>query len=172
MASTDIALHEHESIHLSEDGVGHDLFTMEAPENAQPAMLPVSRQRQFSILICAFFDVFITIGMNQAYGVFLTYYLDPVNNEREAFLAPEQLSNKALVAFVGTLGAGLTWAGSIFVNPLMTRVKDPRKLTLVGAALIGLGYVLASFSHNVGCPPCLSYRYAVGLTGARYGSYC
>lgn len=71
-------------------------------------MLSVSRQRQFSILIYAFFDVFITIGMNQAYGVFLTYYLDRDTNEREAFLSTGQLHNKALVAFVGTLGAGPT----------------------------------------------------------------
>jgi len=53
------------------------------------------------------------------------------------------------MAFVGTLGAGLTWGGSIFVNPLMARVKDPRKLTLAGATLIGLGYVLAGSSHNI-----------------------
>jgi MFS family permease len=139
-----VAIHEHESTELPA------LFAMQIPENAQPAMLPVSRQRQFSILICAFFDVFITIGMNQAYGVFLTFYLDPANNEHEAFLPPQQLDSKAVIAFVGTLGAGLTWGGSIFVNPLMTRVKDARKLTLVGAILVGLGYILASFSHTVG----------------------
>lgn len=150
MASTDIALHERGSIEQSEDGIGHDLLRIETPDNAQPAMLPVSRQRQLSILICAFFDVFITIGMNQAYGVFLNYYLDPVHHEHGTFLPPEQLKSKALIAFVGTLGAGLTWGGSIFVNPLMARVKDPSRITLVGAAFIGLGYVLASFSRNVG----------------------
>jgi MFS family permease len=172
MASADIALHQHDSIQVSEDGAEYELFRMETPENAQPAMLPVSRQRQFSILLCAFFDVFITIGMNQAYGVFLTYYLDPVNNEREAFLSPQQLNNKALIAFVGTLGAGLTWGGSIFVNPLMTRVKDPRKLTLVGAILIGLGYVLASFSRSVYYLPCLIFCRAIELSRTRSGSYC
>jgi hypothetical protein len=151
VASNDITIYQHESVQLSEDGVGPALFTVQTPENAQPAMLPVSRQRQFSILICAFLDVFITIGMNQAYGVFLTFCLDLANNKHDAFLPPEQLNNKALVAFVGTLGAGLTWGGSIFVNPLMARVNDPRKLTLVGATLIGLGYFLASFSHTVGC---------------------
>jgi hypothetical protein len=139
----------YEPVQRPEDGVGPALFTVQTPENAQPAMLPVSRHRQFSILICAFFDVFITIGLNQAYGVFLTFYLDPANNEHEAFLPPQQLDNKALIAFVGTLGAGLTWGGSIFVNPLMARVKDSRKLTLVGATLVGLGYILASFSHTV-----------------------
>ena len=154
MESADIELHERGSVHLTEDLVQHEILRAEAPDNAQPFMATVSSQRQFSILTCAFLDVFITIGINQAYGVFLTYYLDPVNNEREAFLPPEQLKSKALLAFVGTLGAGLTWGGSIFVNPLMARVKDPRKITFVGAMLIGLGYVLAGFSHNVAYSPC------------------
>jgi MFS family permease len=152
MASADIEFHRRDSIHLSEDVAEHEISIAEEPDDAQPAMLPVSRQRQFSILICSFFAVFITIGMNQSYGVFLTYYLDPVNNEREAFLPVNQLNSKALIAFVGTIGAGLTWGGSIYVNPLMARVKDPRRLTLAGASLISLGYVLAGFSHNVGCP--------------------
>jgi hypothetical protein len=60
------------------------------------------------------------------------------------------VSSKALLAFVGTMGTGLTWGGSIFVNPIMARVKDPRWITAVGAVLIFLGYLLASFSHKVG----------------------
>ena len=103
-ASADIELHDRDSIYLSADAVENEVVGDEAPEHTQPAMLPVTRQRQFAILICAFFDLFITIGMNQAYGVFLTYYLDPVNNERESFLPPDQLKSKALLAFVGTLG--------------------------------------------------------------------
>lgn len=172
MASADLEFDQRDSIHLSEDVAEHEISSAEAPDDAQPAMLPVSRQRQFSILICSFFTVFITIGMNQSYGVFLTYYLDPVNNEREAFLPANQLNSKALIAFVGTLGAGLTWGGSIFVNPLMARVQDPRRITLAGAALIGLGYVLAGFSHNVGCPTYLSYCLGIKLTHASSGSCC
>src|SRR2546430_17671114 len=101
MESADIELHERGSVHLTEDLVQHEILRAEAPDNAQPLMAPVSSQRQFSILTCAFLDVFITIGINQAYGVFLTYYLDPVNNVREAFLPTEQLKSKALLAFVG-----------------------------------------------------------------------
>jgi MFS family permease len=172
MASPDIEFDQRDSIRLSEDVVEHEISSAEAPDNAQPAMLPVSRQRQFTILICSFFAVFITIGMNQSYGVFLTYYLDPVNNEREAFLPANQLNSKALIAFVGTLGAGLTWGGSIFVNPLMARVRDPRRITLTGAALICLGYVLAGFSRNVGCLTYLSYCLSIKLTRARSGSCC
>ena len=152
MASSDTELHPLATAPRPGNDFQHDTLEVEIPQNAQPALLPVSRQRQLSILICAFFDVVITIGLNQAYGVFLTYYLDPDNNKREAFLPPNQLKSKALIAFVGTLAAGLTWGGSIFVNPLMARTKDPRKITFAGAGFIGLGYVLASFSHNVrGC---------------------
>ena len=120
------------------------------PSNAQPAMRPVSRRRQITILLCAFSDVFVTIGLNQAYGVFLQHYLTDGSSPVDPFLAPSEVSNKAMVAFVGTAGAGLTWGGSIFVNPLMARSKDPRYVTMAGAILIGLGYVLASFCHKVG----------------------
>ncbi|KAK5303419.1 hypothetical protein LTR99_005181 [Exophiala xenobiotica] len=119
------------------------------PENAQPAMRPVSRKRQTSILLCAFMDVFVTIGLNQAYGVFLNYYLTDGSSEKDPFLPKSEVSSKAMLAFVGTLAAGLTWGGSIFVNPIMARSKDPRRITGAGAVLIGAGYVLASFCHKV-----------------------
>ena len=66
MASADIELSERESVHLSEMLSNMRCSSVEAPGNAQPAMLPVSPQRQLTILMCAFFDVFIAIGMNQA----------------------------------------------------------------------------------------------------------
>ena len=127
----------------------NSLERMVTPSNAQPAMRPVSRKRQTSILLCAFLDVVVTIGLNQAYGVFLNYYLGDGSSGKDPFLPKSEVSSKAMVAFVGTLAAGLTWGGSIFVNPLMARSKDPRWITGAGALLIGLGYVLASFCHKV-----------------------
>jgi hypothetical protein len=94
-------------------------------------------------------DVFVTIGLNQAYGVFLNYYLTDGSSEKDPFLPKSEVSSKAMLAFVGTLAAGLTWGGSIFVNPIMARSKDPRRITGAGAVLIGAGYVLASFCHKV-----------------------
>jgi hypothetical protein len=142
-------------LHGAEDEVG--LERMVTPANAQPAMRTVSRKRQTSILLCAFFDVFVTIGLNQAYGVFLNYYLTDGSSPKDPFLPKDQVSSKAMVAFVGTLAAGLTWGGSIVVNPIMARSKDPRWITGSGAVLIGLGYVLASFCHKV----CICLGYAV-----------
>ena len=137
------------------------------PINAQPAMRPVSRKRQTSILFCAFLDVFVTIGLNQAYGVFLQHYLTDGSSPKDPFLSKDQVSSKALVAFVGTLGAGLTWGGSIGVNPLMARAKDPRYITGTGAVLIGLGYVLASFCNTVRI---MARRLQSMLIKCRYGS--
>lgn len=143
---------------LLQAGSGHDvdaddesgLESIVTPANAQPAMRPVSRKRQMSVLICAFLDVFITIGLNQAYGVFLNYYVTDGSSPKDPFLPKSEVSSKAMVAFVGTLAAGLTWGGSIFVNPIMARSKDPRWITGSGAVMIGAGYVLASFCHKVG----------------------
>jgi hypothetical protein len=149
MSATTLELDHPGSTLVSEDVDDSGFVRLTSPEEAQSALLPVSRSRQLSILLCSFFDVFITIGLNQSYGVFLTYYLDEANNSRDPFLPPDQVRSKALTAFVGTLAAGLTWGGSIFVNPIMARTKDPRKITFAGAILIGLGYVLASFCNKV-----------------------
>jgi hypothetical protein len=50
---------------------------------------------------------------------------------------------------VGTLGAGLTWGGSIVVNPLMARVRDVRWLTVTGVVCMSAGFGLASFGREV-----------------------
>lgn len=138
-----------ESFQLDVGDDGPPFDRVVSPTNAQPAMRPVSKQRQTGILLCAFFDVFITIGLNQAYGVFLDYYLEEGSSPKDPFLPRSEVQSKAMLAFVGTLGYGLTWGGSIFVNPMMARTKDPRWITGAGAVLIGAGYVLASFCHKV-----------------------
>ncbi len=134
---------------LLEDAGRESLEQDVPPENAQPAMRPVSRQRQTGILLCAFLDVIVTIGLNQSYGVFLNYYITDGSTDKDPFLPKSEVSSKAMLAFVGTLAAGLTWGGSIFVNPIMARSKDPRWITGAGAVFIGAGYVLASFCHRV-----------------------
>jgi len=58
----------------------------------------------------------------------------------------------APVAFIGTLGSGLTWGGSIVVNPLLSRVEGKkflglegrRCITTLGVLLMSLGFGLAT----------------------------
>jgi hypothetical protein len=108
-------------------------------------LLPTNRKRQTIVLISSFFTIFQTIGINQSYGVFQNYY----TSSDGAILPSSQVDNKALIAFVGTLGAGLTWGGSIFTNPLMSRSKDHRWITVTGVFLMSLGLGLAGSSTEV-----------------------
>ncbi|CAK7225194.1 hypothetical protein SCUCBS95973_005779 [Sporothrix curviconia] len=165
--------------------------------HATPALPPVSRRQQASVLVAAFLAIALSIGYNQCYGVFQEYYLSANQNVLISSPASSSSSSStstasgsqpstALLAFVGTLGAGLTWAGSIFVNPWLSRVEyaaqssasqransnsnagsaqplmqrllksaqhgltaSPRSITLSGVALMGLGFLLASFATQV-----------------------
>jgi hypothetical protein len=78
---------------------------------------PSSQKRQIAVLISGFLTVLITVGMNQTYGVFLEFYVNVNSPHFDNFLPSSQASNKAMVAFVETLGAKLTWGGSILLTP-------------------------------------------------------
>jgi MFS family permease len=117
-----------------------------------PQLPPVSRAKQASVIICAFLTISLTIGYNQCYGVFQEHYLSPAQD----LLSPSPSSSAspptAILAFVGTFGAGLTWAGSIIANPLISRIDSgarTRWVTLSGVLLMTLGFLLASFSSKV-----------------------
>ncbi|KAK3941006.1 monocarboxylate transporter [Diplogelasinospora grovesii] len=140
-------------------------------EAAAPVQLPpVARREQASVLLSAFLTICLTIGYNQTYGVFQEYYLSSTQTLLNP--PPSSLPNPptAELAFVGTLGAGLTWAGSIFVNPLISRIEhshynhshlsDPssrslfhrlgvKHVTILGVALMCCGFLLASFAMTV-----------------------
>jgi hypothetical protein len=92
--------------------------TLETDGNASTSALnglrPITKQRQMLVLVSAFLTVAVTIGFNQSYGVFQSYYMSDTQD-----MLPKSTKNQpALVAFVGTLGYGLTWAGSIAINPV------------------------------------------------------
>lgn len=127
---------------------GSSRVEIETPTSTNTADLrPITRQRQILVLISAFLTIFITIGFNQAYGVFQSYYTSPT----QTMLPKATSKDSALVAFVGTLGYGLTWGGSIFVNPIMARlgVKGTRWLGVVGVLGMSAGFGLASLSTQV-----------------------
>lgn len=110
-------------------------------------LAPTTRRRQIAVLICGFLTVVMTIGPNFAYGVFQEYYV----TDSASILPPKDAQNRGVVALVGTLAAGLTWGGSIFVNPLMSRLPGNanKKIATVGCVLMSLGYCLAGSSYAV-----------------------
>lgn len=118
-------------------------------ENVSHQLLPVTRRKQLLVLISSFLTVCITIGFNQSYGVFQSYYV----SDDASILAPSQAKSSALIAFIGTLGAGLTWGGSIVINPLMARTAEKRYITVSGVILMSLGFGLASLATRVSLNP-------------------
>ncbi|KMQ45647.1 Major facilitator superfamily domain [Trichophyton rubrum] len=108
---------------------------------------PTTRRRQFAVLICSFLAVAMTIGPNFSYGVFQEYYV----TSTYSVLDPSEAQNRAAVALVGTLGAGLTWSGSIVINPLVSRVSGNanQKIATAGCCLMSASYALASLSQKL-----------------------
>jgi hypothetical protein len=58
----------------------------------------------------------------------------------------------ALVSLVGSIATGLTWSGSIFVNPMISKFQNVKLITLTGVFIMSLGLFLASYSTKVS--PC------------------
>ena len=116
--------------------------------NSSTELRPITKQRQMVILISSFLTICITIGFNQSYGVFQSYY----TSSAQTMLPKSTQNQSALVAFVGTLGYGLTWVGSIVVNPVMARLglAGTRALCVLGVLIMSLGFGLASLSTQVG----------------------
>jgi uncharacterized membrane protein YfcA len=157
MSSIQLRSHRSEDLELSRS---RDTSEAEEREDAGSGTYsltasPPTRKKQALVLLSTFFMFFQTIGINQSYGIFQEYYTTPSTTP----LPLSQAKNLAAVAFVGTLGAGLTWGGSIFINPVVTRVKDVRWVTVVGSVMMSVGLVAAGEARNVGCPlKCRNYR--------------
>ncbi|OZJ03686.1 hypothetical protein BZG36_03500 [Bifiguratus adelaidae] len=88
------------------------------------------------------------LALANAQELINNYYVD-ASGSSASIISPSQAQNKALIAFVGTLGYGLTWEGSIFVSPLMARTKDFKWITVPGAILMSAGYALAGSSTQL-----------------------
>ena len=136
-----------------------------------PALPPVARRKQAAVLCSAFAAIALTIGYNQCFGVFQEYYL----SSSQDVLVPSPASQKspptALLAFVGSLCYGLTWAGGILVNPVISRVEEgkwapttpstrlwrrrisrllaPRTIPVLGVFMTSAGFALASVSTSI-----------------------
>lgn len=146
------------------------------PEPAQvpptQSLPPIPRKKQAAVLFSAFMTIALTIGYNQCFGVFQEYYLSPSQNVLSPSPASQASPPTALLAFVGTLCYGLTWAGGILVNPVMTRFEHgtwasssvpatriwrrralrlltPKTIPISGVFITCAGFTLASFSRSI-----------------------
>ncbi len=143
------------------------------PESTQrvPALPPISRKKQAAVLFSAFATIALTIGYNQCFGVFQEYYLSSSQDVLVPSPFQQASSPTALLAFVGTLCYGLTWAGGILVNPVISRIENgtwvpttpstrlwrrrilrlltPRTITISGVLMMCAGFTLASFSSSI-----------------------
>ncbi|KAK4143576.1 MFS general substrate transporter [Dichotomopilus funicola] len=148
---------------------------LETPSTTTPpaTLPPISRKKQAAVLLSAFTTIALTIGYNQCYGVFQEYYLSPRQDVLvpSPALQPTSPLPTALLAFVGTLCYGLTWAGGILVNPVIARIEHgiwapttpssrlwrrrvlrsltTRTITVSGVLVASLGFLLASFSRSI-----------------------
>ncbi|KAI1128301.1 major facilitator superfamily domain-containing protein [Nemania abortiva] len=151
-------------------GAGPEAASTPAPDPA-PAPLPVSRKKQTVVILSAFVAIALTIGYNQTFGVFQEYYLSPSQDILVPSPASQASPPTALLAFVGTLCYGLTWAGGILVNPIISRIEHgtwaptspsnlrwrrrmlrlltPKTITVVGVLMMSAGFVLASFARSI-----------------------
>ncbi|KAI6083059.1 major facilitator superfamily domain-containing protein [Hypoxylon rubiginosum] len=143
----------------------------ESDSNPASALPPISRRKQATVLLSAFVTIALTIGYNQCFGVFQEYYLSPDQDIIVPAPAEQASPPTALLAFVGTLCYGLTWAGGLFVNPVISRIEHgtwapttpstrlwrrrivrllrPRTITISGVLMMSLGFALASLSSSI-----------------------
>ncbi|KAK5653737.1 hypothetical protein OQA88_7893 [Cercophora sp. LCS_1] len=131
---------------------------------------PISRRKQVAVISSAFVAIALTIGYNQTFGVFQEYYLSPTQDVLIPSPSSQSSPPTALLAFVGTLCYGLTWAGGILVNPIMSRIETGtwtpstssrrwrrrllplvtlKTITLSGVLLMSTGFALASLSTSI-----------------------
>ncbi|KAH9950974.1 MFS general substrate transporter [Amylocystis lapponica] len=128
---------------LAENAPSHlSVHTDEPPDNATVYVQP-TRQYQILLVLSSFMMIFHVIGINSIYALFQEFYTSSATTISDAE------GQDALVSLVGTIGSGLTWSGSIFVNPLIARVERPMFITLSGAFIMSMGIFLASFSTKL-----------------------
>lgn len=54
-----------------------------------------------------------------------------------------------MASLIGTIGGGLTWSGSVFVGALISKGCNMSLMCLSGAAIMSLGFILASLATKV-----------------------
>lgn len=160
-----------QTITLAARQTGSQIESESESSQRVPALPPISHKKQAAVLFSAFATIALTIGYNQCFGVFQEYYLSSSQDVLVPSPFQQVSSPTALLAFVGTLCYGLTWAGGILVNPVISRIEHgtwatttpstqlwrrrilrllmPRTITISGVLMVCAGFTLASFSSSI-----------------------
>ncbi|KAJ3861372.1 MFS general substrate transporter [Lentinula novae-zelandiae] len=120
-----------------------ELNDIDLVEGRQHFTKPPTKTYQAMLLLAGSMMIFHVIGINQVFGIFQEFYTSSRSNIKDA------QGQDALVSLVGSIGAGLTWSGSIFMNPLIARIDNIKLVTFSGAFIMSLGLILASFATRI-----------------------
>ncbi len=143
----------------SKERASIDTESLSEPEYPRP-----SRLYQCTLVLAGFFATFQTIGLNQTYGIFQASL--PVMSMQLWILIYERRFGQdfytstesnitdgpgryAMASLIGTIGGGLTWSGSVFVGVLISKGCNMSLMCLSGAAIMSLGFILASLATKV-----------------------
>ena len=90
------------------------------------------------------------VGFTQAFGVFQAHYTNP-EAAREGIVHPNELTSRALISSIGSLGnGGLVAVFAVIYYPHLPRIgMHVRHLCFIGTAYIVLGLATAAASHSV-----------------------
>ncbi|TPX63834.1 hypothetical protein CcCBS67573_g08572 [Chytriomyces confervae] len=133
-----------QSLQVSSDDAAFD----DAPDGGSAAWLTV---------VACFVAHVVCFGPEYSYGVFTKYYLD------------QGLGSASAISIVGGLGAASVNIIGVFTTSLMAKFGYQRMI-IVGATLICLGFILASFCGKSLVLLCLTQAimYGVGVSFAYY----
>ncbi|KAI9298414.1 MFS general substrate transporter [Neoconidiobolus thromboides FSU 785] len=91
------------------------------------------------IVMASFMSLFIVVGMAFSIGVFIQHYADVLFKDQAPL---------STLTFIGTLSSSIQNVLAIFTGKLADKIGY-RKAIFIGAAIISLGLLLASFSTQV-----------------------
>ncbi|KAJ3710677.1 monocarboxylate transporter [Lentinula raphanica] len=120
-----------------------DSLVNQNDDGPEQIIAPPTRIYQTMLVLAGSMMIFHIIGLNQVFGIFQEFYTSSQSNIKGA------QGQDALVSLVGSIGTGLTWSGSIIMNPLIARIDNIKLVTLTGAFIMSLGLVLASFATHI-----------------------
>ncbi|RPD82855.1 MFS general substrate transporter [Lentinus tigrinus ALCF2SS1-7] len=126
------------SVNPAEDDAGIN-GNINGADRADDSTSEPSQAYKCLLVLAGFMMTFHVIGINSIYGLFQEFYTSPETNIHGAE------GQDALVSLVGTIGSGLTWSGSIFVNPMIGKTDNVKLISLSGAFIMSVGIFLASF---------------------------